>query len=94
MLSEEEFKNLCKLARLDAADPSLKGMVAEFNSILEYVEHINQIDQQEIGEYYTALDTHNVTRPDTPAGVLPPEEVRKIAPEWEAGHFVVPRVIE
>ena len=94
MLSEEEFTNLCKLARLDSEDPSLKGLISDFNQILHYVEQIKEIDTQEIDEYFTALDSHNVMRQDSPTEVLQAEAVRKIAPQWEAGHFVVPRVIE
>ncbi len=94
MLSEKEFESLCRLARLEPTDPSLRGLLDDFNQILKYVEHIREIDVQELGEYYTALDAHNVMRPDEPGGVLPPDAVRRIAPQWEAGHFVVPRVIE
>ncbi len=94
MLTEKEFASLCGLARLDPRDPSLQGVLGEFNQILEYVEQIRDINVQEISEYFTSMDLHNVMRPDEPAAVLAPEAVRRIAPQWEAGHFVVPRVIE
>lgn len=94
MLSSEEFENLCRLGRLDPNDESLKGLLGDFNQLLSYVEQIKEINTQELGEYYTTLETDNVMREDTVGPVLTAEAVRAIAPQWESGHFVVPRVIE
>lgn len=94
MLSEEEFEELAKLARLDPQDPGLQGMRTEFNKILDYVNHIGEVETAEAPEGYSAEDTRNVVRPDAAA---PPLELRRIgefAARWEAGHFVVPGVIE
>ena len=38
MLSQEEFKSLAKLARLDPEDKSLGDLLDDFNKILVYVE--------------------------------------------------------
>ena len=43
VISESEFKDLCKLARLDPEDESLKNLMSDFNRILESVEQINEI---------------------------------------------------
>ena len=94
MLSQEEFKNLARLARLDPEDSSLEDLLDDFNKILDYVEKINEIHSAETAEYYTAIDVHNVMREDSGAGVLSGAEISENAPEWEAGHIVVPRVIE
>lgn len=94
MLSEEEFKNLAHLARLDPEDKSLAGLRDDFNKILNYVEKIKELNVESAGEYFTSVDLENVVRPDEAKSELTPADLNKMAPEWESGYFVVPRVIE
>ena len=94
MLSEKEFKNLAFLARLDPEDESLLGLRDNFNQILEFVEKIQTLEIKELDEFYTSMDIHNVMREDAAKKTLDGSQIAEIAPEWEAGHFVVPRVID
>ncbi len=94
MLSEEEFKSLASLARLNPEDESLQGLRDDFNKILGYVETIQGLNLADSADYYTAIDTRNVLREDEPAKGLGSEAISKVAPDWETGHFVVPRVID
>ena len=94
MLSEEEFQNLAKLARLDPADESLQGLRADFNRILDYVNKIQEIDTSSVSDAYSKKETRNITRPDEPVEPFAPAEIAAFAPQWEAGHFVVPAVID
>ncbi|GIX40343.1 MAG: aspartyl/glutamyl-tRNA(Asn/Gln) amidotransferase subunit C [Leptospiraceae bacterium] len=90
----EEFKELCFLARLDPEDESLIHLEKDFQKILEYVKHIEEIDTSSITEDYTEEDTLNIFREDIPEPTLPIEKIAQNAPDWESGHFVVPGVIE
>jgi len=94
MLSEEEFQELARLARLDPDDPGLHGMRTEFNKILDYVNHIGEVETSEVAEGLSADDTRNVTRADVPQSPLELRRIGQFAARWEAGHFVVPGVIE
>lgn len=94
MLSEEEFTDLTRLARLDPADPHLQGIRDDFNKILDYVNHINEVDTQSVDASYSRDETRNATRKDETGEPLGPLAIGKIAPRWEAGHFVVPGAIE
>lgn len=94
MLSEEEFRNLALLARLDPNDESLVEMRTDFNRILDYVNKIEEVDTSSITDAYIKSDTRNIIRPDKPQDPLGPVEISKFAPKWEAGHFVVPVVID
>ena len=87
MLSEEQFSSLAFLARLDPEDAGLKGLRMDFNKILDAVKTIEELDLH--GAEGTSVPGPAVTRPDEPVG-----ELSKFAPEWEAGHFVVPGVIQ
>ena len=94
MLTEQDYKDLVRLARLDCEDKSLVGMLDEFNKILDHVEKIRELNTDSAQDYYTAIDTRNVMRDDRAGATLKPEEISKIAPRWEQDHFVIPRVIE
>jgi aspartyl-tRNA(Asn)/glutamyl-tRNA(Gln) amidotransferase subunit C len=94
MLSEEEFTQLARLARLDPADPGLQGIRQDFNRILDYVDHIGEVDTRDVDASYTRSETRNAARADVPGAALPLHAIGKIAPQWEAGHFVVPGAID
>jgi len=92
MLSEKEFSNLAFLARLDPADPGLQGLRADFNKILDAVKRIEELDLT--GAEATGDIGAAIARKDEPRSELSPREIASFAPEWEAGHFVVPGVIQ
>ena len=94
MLSEEEFRELAHLARLDGDDPSLRGLRDDVGQILDFVEKVKEVDTASAGDFTAAHETRNVTRPDEGRTGLDINALAELAPEWEAGHFVVPRVID
>lgn len=91
MLSEKEFSDLCLLARLDPEDRGLQGLRNDFNKILDAVNSIEKLD---LKSESSGVPGPAVTRPDEPSRSLSPGRIGAIAPEWEAGHFVVPGVIQ
>lgn len=93
-MKDEEFRELCMLARLDPEDDSLKHLRKDFDKIVEYVHHIGSLDTSAVSDEYAAEDTRNVMRPDVARTTIDPTKIAGIAPEWESGHFVVPGVIE
>ncbi|MCB1166548.1 MAG: Asp-tRNA(Asn)/Glu-tRNA(Gln) amidotransferase subunit GatC [Leptospiraceae bacterium] len=94
VISEKEFKDLCRLARLDPEDESLRNLMNDFNRILESVEKINEIQTSDTDIGHSELDTRDMSRPDEPGKTLGTEAIAKIAPDFQSGHFVVPGVIE
>ena len=94
MLSEKEFQELAALARLDPEDPGLAGLRDDFNKILDYVNQINEVDTSAIDDAYSRDETRNVLRKDDAGETLEPRVIGEFAPRWEAGHFVVPGVID
>jgi len=94
MLSEEEFKELALLARLDPMDKDLAGLRNDFNKILDFVEKIQEVDLASVDEVKTANENTNITREDVAGELFTALEINSFAPEWEAGHFVVPGAIE
>ncbi|MCB1325075.1 MAG: Asp-tRNA(Asn)/Glu-tRNA(Gln) amidotransferase subunit GatC [Spirochaetales bacterium] len=94
MLSDAEFRDLAFLARLDPDDPGLQGIRPDFNRILDYVRKISELDTSAVSEGATRYETRNITRPDSPRPPADARLIARMAPQWEAGHFVVPGVIE
>ncbi len=93
MLSETEFQNLAKLARLDPSDKSLAALRNDFNKILDFVNTISQAKASVNEDYHPANLTMNHTRPDQAEQPLSLKTMSEMAPKWEAGHFVVPGVL-
>lgn len=93
-MKDEEFRELCLLARLDPEDESLKNLRKDFDRIVEYVHHIGNLDTSAVSDEYAAEDTRSVVRTDTSKPTLDAAKIAGIAPDWESGHFVVPGVIE
>jgi aspartyl-tRNA(Asn)/glutamyl-tRNA(Gln) amidotransferase subunit C len=94
MISEQEFRELALLARLDPEDESLKDLREDFNRILEFVDKIADLDTSSVSDIRSVNETVNVFRKDEPGETIPPSVIGDFASEWEAGHFVVPGAIE
>ena len=96
MLSEKEYRQLAFLARIDPDDPALRDAYGEFNTILEYVDKIQKLDTKTVKQgKKLGLGPSSPLREDLPKGSeLSHQTIAGFAPRWEAGHFVVPGVIE
>lgn len=94
MVADNEFKNLCKLARLNPVDESLSDLKHDFNRIIEYVNKINEVDTSQIEDTISKSDTRNTSRKDEAKDTLSLQTIKSISPLWESGHFVVPAVID
>jgi aspartyl-tRNA(Asn)/glutamyl-tRNA(Gln) amidotransferase subunit C len=69
MISEDEVKKLANLARLEL-DPSLTPVVTEhLNSILGYVQRLNEVDTTGVEPMSHVQGASNVLREDVVRGV-------------------------
>lgn len=93
MLSDSEFKDLVHLARLDPNDKSLLDLKDDFGRILQYVESIQELELKDV-DLDHSQNAPNRTRKDQGVSELSAREIEKFAPQFEAGHFVVPGVLE
>ena len=97
MLTESKYRRLAFLARLDPNDKALAKARSEFNTILEYMNNIQEIDVNGLSlgdnKYFPPFSIHQ--RADEPNETgLSPKDMAGIAPQWEAGHFAVPGAIQ
>ena len=92
-ITREDVLHVSKLARLELNEAEVKKFTAQLGDILEYVSKLNELDTENVPPTAHVLEITNVFREDT---VNAPriDSVEEIAPEFDKGHFLVPKVIE
>ena len=93
-VSPDEVKKIASLSRLNLEGKELISLTEDFNQILEFVQQISEVDTENVEPLNHVLDLENVTRKDEAGESFKREEVESIAPEFNAGYFVVPRVLD
>lgn len=92
-ITTEEAQKIALLSRLSFADEDLEKMRDSMNSILTYMEELNQYDTTNVAPTVHAVEQHNVMREDVPHQSFTNEEALMNAPEKEDGYFKVPKII-
>ena len=92
-LKLDDVKHVAKLARLSLTPDKLEKFAGQLESILHYVEKINQVDTSGVEPMAHALPVKNVLRDDRPEPGLPIDKVLQNAPETDDRFFKVPKVI-
>ena len=92
-VSLDDVKKIAALAQLEFSDAELQKFTGQLNSILGYVDQLNQIDTSEVDITYHPITYPDVFRPDEAEECLPVDKVLQNAPEKTWQYFVVPKVI-
>ena len=92
-ITTEEAQKIALLSRLSFADEDLEKMRDSMNSILTYMEELNQYDTTDVAPTVHAVEQYNVMREDVPHQSVTNEEALMNAPEKEDGYFKVPKII-
>jgi len=90
----DEMLKIAKLSRIKLEGEKLNSMVKDFNQILEFVKQIEDVDTQNIKPMEHVLEHKNVRREDKEKESFHHDVIKKMAPSYEAGFFVVPKVID
>lgn len=93
-ISEEQVRHIALLSRLECSDEEIHGFARDLNSILEYVEKLNELDTEAVPPTTHALRQTNVFREDIPRQSLSNDKALQNAPAREKGHFKVPQIIQ
>ena len=88
------LRNIASLAKLKVDDNEADKFVSDFNKMIEYVDVIKSLNTDSIQEDEIYFNHQNFTRPDKVDNNLNRDLLSKIAPEYENGFIVVPKVIE
>ncbi|MFZ1137060.1 MAG: Asp-tRNA(Asn)/Glu-tRNA(Gln) amidotransferase subunit GatC [Candidatus Korobacteraceae bacterium] len=107
MVSEQDVSYVADLAHLDLTVEERARMLKDLNSILGYIERLNQLDTSNVepmpqvaSRYGVAKDVSAgdafayAMRPDELVPCLPHDDAMKNAPQTDGTFFKVPKVIE
>ena len=93
-ITTEQVLHVARLARLSLSEEQIETMIKNMNSILDYMDQLNEVDTTGVEPTSHTLDIYTVTRPDAAMPSLTNEEALANAPKSENAHFKVPKVIE
>jgi aspartyl-tRNA(Asn)/glutamyl-tRNA(Gln) amidotransferase subunit C len=109
-VTDKDVAYVAELANLDLTDEERTGMLRDLNSILDYIDRLNELDTSDVPAMAQVSDRYGVdeqkqgsarfayaSRDDVPEGLrksLPHEEALGNAPDADEEFFRVPKVIE
>ena|SRR5579859_1372494 len=105
-VTEKDVTYVAELANLELTDQERQRMLKDLNSILDYIDHLNELDTTDVppmAQISDRLGSAEKTgseksvypwREDLPAACLPHAEALKNAPVTDGEFFKVPKVIE
>lgn len=94
VLTAAEVKKIAHLARLDIDESAIPKYAHDLSSILDLVAQMNSIDTHDRVAMAHPLEVSQRLRPDVIIEVDQRERFQQIAPQVEAGLYLVPQVIE
>jgi aspartyl-tRNA(Asn)/glutamyl-tRNA(Gln) amidotransferase subunit C len=106
-ITEKDVLYVADLANLELTDEESARMVKDLNSILDYVDRLNELDTSNVEPMAQTSDRYGIDesksgtarfayamRADKTKPSLPREVVMENAPESDGAFFKVPKVIE
>jgi aspartyl-tRNA(Asn)/glutamyl-tRNA(Gln) amidotransferase subunit C len=109
-VTDKDVAYVAELANLELTDEESKAMLRDLNSILEYIDRLNELDTSDVPAMAQVSDRYGVdaskqgtarfsyaSREDVLDGLrksLPHQEALANAPDADEDFFKVPKVIE
>ena len=92
-ISREDALHVSQLARLELSEDEIEKITGRLDKILGYISKLNELDTEGVPPTAHVLDITNVFREDA-VDTTPIEGMEQMAPDFDRGHFRVPKVIE
>lgn len=93
MITIKDVEHISWLASIMISEEEKEELVAQFNTILEYFQQMDEVDTEGVEPTYRVVDLANVFRDDVPGNSLSQEEALRNAPRREEGYFRSPRIV-
>jgi aspartyl-tRNA(Asn)/glutamyl-tRNA(Gln) amidotransferase subunit C len=94
-ITDKDVAHVADLANLDLTDQERERMVRDLNSILGYIDRLNELDTADVPPTAQAKPGEAVAlRQDQLLPCLPQEAALANAPETDGKFFKVPKVID
>ncbi|GFM37018.1 Asp-tRNA(Asn)/Glu-tRNA(Gln) amidotransferase subunit GatC [Desulfovibrio psychrotolerans] len=92
-ISPEQVARIAKLARLEPDEAKLTLFAGQFESILNYMDTLNELDTTGLEPLYSPVTHATVLRDDVAVKTARRDDVLSNAPESDGQFFVVPRIV-
>lgn len=89
-----DVENIAHLARLQLSDQEKREAADSMSNILNLIDQMQSVDTDNVEPLAHAFDAVQRLRDDVVTESDHRDELQTIAPETEAGLFLVPKVIE
>ena len=93
-LSETDVKRIAWLARIDISDAEARAMQAQLNDIFDLIGQMQKVDTEGIEPMSHAQNVTLRLRDDAVTERDQRDLYQAVAPQVEAGLYLVPKVIE
>ena len=88
-----DIEHIAKLARLRLTDAEKETFSKQIETIVEYIEKLNELDTQNVEPTAHILGLNNVFRKDVAAKPLTDHDPINDSPGHNKGHYEVPKII-
>ena len=96
-ITRKDVEHVAALAHLELAPEEMERMAQQLDSILGYIEKLNELDTEKVEPMAQVLSESRADaalREDAERAGLAREEALQAAPEKDGTFFKVPRVLE
>ena len=93
-LTAGDVKKIAHLARLNMSEEDIAFYTPQLSTILQFVEQMNEVDTSHIEPMANPLDLSQREREDIVTETNQRTAFQAIAPQVEAGLYLVPKVID
>lgn len=93
-VSKKDVEYVALLARLDIKEEEKEGMIEDLNSVLGYIEKLNELDTENVDIIVNPYYIENKFREDEIISSMPLKDVLDNAPETLEEYILVPKFID
>ncbi len=93
-LTENDLRRLARLARIRIEDDETGPLLAQMGGILGLIDQLQAVDTRGVEPLSHALELQQRLRQDTVTEIDRRAQFQAVAPQVEAGLYLVPKVIE
>ena len=93
-INKETVKKISKLSRIASNEQFEESMIKDLNSILTFVEQLNELNIKNIEPLSSVVEQKLFQREDVVKIMNEKKDVLKNSPHKNENYFVVPKVIE
>jgi len=93
-LDKNTINKIAKLARIKLSEKESKDLLKDMNSILDWVEQLNQVNTDKVEPLANISSSTLTQRKDEAKDINSSEEILQNSPDKLEGYFAVPKVVE